>query len=54
MPDETSRRYLFMAIDRATRWIFAHIYGDMTNGQRRLFAASEAGSAYHHFQDADG
>jgi len=31
MPDETSRRYLFMAIDRATRWVFMHIYGDMTD-----------------------
>jgi transposase InsO family protein len=30
MPDETSRRYLFVAIDRATRWVFLHIYGDMT------------------------
>lgn len=31
MPDETSRRYLFVAIDRATRWVFMHIYGDMTD-----------------------
>jgi transposase InsO family protein len=31
MPDETSRRYLFVAIDRATRWVFLHIYGDMTD-----------------------
>ena len=31
MPDETSRRYLFVAIDRATRWVFMHIYGAMTN-----------------------
>jgi transposase len=23
MPDETSRRYLFVAIDRATRWVFS-------------------------------
>jgi hypothetical protein len=30
MPDESSRRYLFVAIDRATRWVFLHIYGDMT------------------------
>jgi transposase InsO family protein len=30
MPVETSRRYLFVAIDRATRWVFMHIYGDMT------------------------
>jgi hypothetical protein len=26
MPDETSRSYLFVAIDRATRWVFLHIY----------------------------
>ncbi len=41
MPDETSRRYLFVAIDRATRWVFLHICGDMTDKssvdfQRRL------------------
>ena len=26
MADETSRRYLFVAIDRATRWVFVRIY----------------------------
>ena len=31
MPNETSRRYLFVAIDRATRWMYMHIYGDMLN-----------------------
>lgn len=30
MPDETSRWYLFVAIDRATHWVFMHIYGDTT------------------------
>ena len=45
MPDETSRRYLFVAIDRATRWVFMHIYGDMTETSsvdflRRLKLAS--------------
>lgn len=30
MPDEASRRYLFVAIDRATRWVFMHIHSDMT------------------------
>ena len=29
MPDETARRYLYVAIDRATRWVFVHIYADM-------------------------
>lgn len=45
MPDETSRRYLFVAIDRATRWVFMHIYGDMSDSSsvdflRRLKRAS--------------
>jgi transposase InsO family protein len=45
MPDETSRRYLFVAIDRATRWVFMHIYSDMTETSsvdflRRLKLAS--------------
>ena len=30
MPDETDRRYLFVAIDRATRWVFVRIYADQT------------------------
>ena len=34
MPDESSRRYLFVAIDRATRWVFLHVYGDMTESSR--------------------
>ena len=28
MPDETHRRYLFVAIDRATRWVFMRSYRD--------------------------
>ena len=45
MPDETSRRYMFVAINRATRWVFLHIYGDMTDKSsvdflRRLKIAS--------------
>jgi hypothetical protein len=45
MPDEASRRYLFVAIDRATRWVFMHIYGEMTETSsvdflRRLTLAS--------------
>ena len=45
MPNETSRRYLFVAIDRATRWVFMHIYVDMTEKSsvdflRRLKLAS--------------
>jgi IS30 family transposase len=30
MPDETSRRYLFVVIDRASRWVFLHIYDDQS------------------------
>ena len=30
MPDERQRRYLFVAIDRATRWVFMHIYADQS------------------------
>jgi transposase InsO family protein len=45
MPDETSRRYLFVAVDRATRWVFMHIYSDMLDASsvdflRRLKLAS--------------
>lgn len=45
MPDETSRRHLFVAIDRATRWVYMQIYGDMTDKSsvdfpRRLKLAS--------------
>ena len=29
MPDETARRYLYVGIDRATRWVFVRIYADM-------------------------
>jgi transposase InsO family protein len=30
MPDESSRRYLFVAIDRATRWVYLRTYGDQS------------------------
>src|SRR5258707_478204 len=35
MPDESHRRYLFVAIDRATRWVFMHIYADQSEDSRR-------------------
>ena len=31
MPDEAARRYLFVAIDRATRWVYMDIYADQTD-----------------------
>jgi transposase InsO family protein len=37
MPDETSRRYLFVAIDRATRWVFVQIKSHKTAAAARAF-----------------
>jgi transposase InsO family protein len=37
MPDETSRRYLFVAIDRATRWVFMQIKSHKTASSARAF-----------------
>jgi transposase InsO family protein len=45
MPDEASRRYLFVAIDRATRWVYMRTYRDQsekssTDFLRRLHKAA--------------
>ena len=45
MPDETSRRYLFVAIDRATRWVYFRTYRNQsqtssTDFVRRLTRAA--------------
>ncbi len=37
MPDETSRRYLFVAIDRATRWVWLRIYRDQSEASSSDF-----------------
>jgi transposase InsO family protein len=37
MADETTRRYLFVAIDRATRWVFVHILPAKTAANARRF-----------------
>jgi hypothetical protein len=37
MPDEKARRYLFVAIDRATRWVFMYIYADQSDGNSTDF-----------------
>ena len=37
MPDETRRRYLFVAIERATRWVFVAIKTDKTAASARSF-----------------
>jgi hypothetical protein len=33
MPDETSRRYLFVAIDRASRGVFLHIHDNQSEAR---------------------
>jgi len=45
MADETARRYLFVAIDRATRWVYLRIYADQSEASstdflRRLHAVA--------------
>ncbi|MFB9887344.1 IS481 family transposase [Balneatrix alpica] len=44
MPDESHRRYLFVAIDRASRWVFAQILPrkTATNAKRFLNALAKA------------
>ncbi|MBB5202250.1 hypothetical protein HNR39_004114 [Glaciimonas immobilis] len=37
MTDKTSRRYLFVAIDRATRWVYMEIYADQTENSNTDF-----------------
>ena len=37
MPDETKRRYLFVAIDRATRWVFIRVFNAKTAANARRF-----------------
>jgi transposase InsO family protein len=37
MADESRRRYLFVAIDRATRWVFVAIHPDKTAASARRF-----------------
>ena len=37
MADETTRRYLFVAIDRATRWVFVRIMPAKTAANARRF-----------------
>ena len=37
MPDEAARRYLFVAIDRATRWVLMRIYADQSDASSVSF-----------------
>ncbi|RXZ42061.1 IS481 family transposase [Crenobacter cavernae] len=45
MPDETARRYLFVAIDRATRWVFVQIKPHKTAAAAKAFLAALAKAA---------
>ena len=40
MPDETQRRYLFVAIDRATRWVYLRIYANQSEASSTDFLRS--------------
>jgi transposase InsO family protein len=40
MADETARRYLFVAIDRATRWVFIQIKANKTAAAAKSFLAA--------------
>jgi IS30 family transposase len=37
MPDEQSRKYLFVDIDRATRWVYMEIRASKSAGSARAF-----------------
>ncbi len=45
MADEDRRRYLFVAIDRATRWVFVRIYPAQTTANARRFLLDVARAA---------
>ena len=45
MADEDRRRYLFVAIDRATRWVFVRIYPTQTAANARRFLRDLARAA---------
>src|SRR6056300_59442 len=51
MADEDRRRYLFVAIDRATRWVFVRIYPTQTaaNARRFLRDLARAATGQHEF-----
>jgi len=45
MPDETSLRYLFVAIDRANRWVYLELKRSKSSKAARSFLNSVAGKA---------
>jgi len=40
MPDESSRRYVYAAIDRATRWVYLEIFDNKTANSAHQFLAN--------------
>ena len=50
MADEDKRRYLFVAIDRATRWVFIAVYAAKTAANAKRFLTALAKAAPFHIQ----
>ena len=50
MPNETARRYLFVAIDRATRWVFVQIKPNKTAAAAKAFLKVLQKAAPRHIQ----
>ncbi|TCJ18390.1 IS481 family transposase [Parasulfuritortus cantonensis] len=50
MADEDKRRYLFVAIDRATRWVFIAVYAAKTAANAKRFLAALAKAAPFHIR----
>lgn len=50
MVDEDRRRYLFVAIDRATRWVFIAVYATKTATNAKRFLAALAKAAPFHIR----
>jgi hypothetical protein len=48
MADEASRRYLFVAIDRATRWVFIRVFKAKTAANARRFLRDLERACPHH------
>lgn len=53
MPDENSRRYLFAAVDRATRCLNTHLRRHDQDKQRRFPTSAQTGLVHQNQQDPD-
>jgi hypothetical protein len=54
MPDETKRHYLFVAVDRATRWVYFRIYKNQTDvSNTDFFAPVEKSRTDENSKDSD-